>query len=143
MLSTVEQFRVNCPALAGTEQSDITDDQIINIIELADLHVKIDIGNIYAQSVIVASTKAFNLLSQYKSAELGLSEFYGYGSRNTPDDVQSWSDKYDSLVSKIIKSTTIYDQYGNRVPRTSKTGYSKQECTEIETYSETDNILEV
>ena len=140
MLSSIAQFKTNCPALADTSQSSITDIEITQVIENADIIVIIDLGNLYSKTVIVGSTGAFNLLSQFKSAQKGIEKFYGYSSRETTMDALYYENEYNALLSKLVKGSTIYDKDGNAVSRiSSNISYKKQVCTEISTYVDEDS----
>jgi len=136
MLSTVEQFKNNCPALSMAN-SGITEDDILTIINMADSVVNIDLANYYATIYIKSNVKYFNLLSQYKSAEVGLKKMYGFSTRN-PDteDIKWWNELYDSLLRKLIHGMVIYDAEGNKIPGTNNIAISEQEVTEIRTYAD-------
>jgi len=143
MLSTVDQFKDNCPALT-LRTSNITDSDIITIINVSDDIVILDLANIYDVSVITADVKVFNLLSQYKSAEMGLAKYYGMSTRDSKNmsDVDWWRQVYNKVLHRLIKGLVIYDKDGNAIQRVNKLSVDTQEVTEIRTYEEPETALE-
>ena len=143
MLSTIDQFKNNCPAL-NLRTSNISDSDIETIINQADNMVYLDLSNMYNINLIVSNITPFNLLSQYKSAEIGLSKFYGMSTRDSKDlsDVAYWRNMYNKLLQKIIKGLYIANSNGHKISPATNVAVDVQECTDIRTYYVEDESLE-
>ena len=127
LLSTPAQFLANCPSLCE-DYSGIVNADILLLISDADLIVRFDVSPYYEKKYIEPDVFAFNLLSQYKTAQIGMERYYATTRNIDSKDIAEWKLKYDQTLKCMKFGFPILNKEGEEIPLSFKNiCYKKQE----------------